>query len=340
MEQVPTSPGERPQEPGASRPSWGEPLSEWAFAQSPFPLAIFDEDLRLVRANAGTKRALSRTEAELRGLRLPDITPDPVSDETERMMRRVLETGEPQYVDAPFVPLTGPGAEHGWATSLTPLRDPDGLVRAVSLAAHHTSGTGEDGRRPFAPDDDASAVARVGTTLDSARTAQELMDVAVPRLADFAVVDLLDPLPRGTEPSAVVVAGPVTVRRAAVRSVLPGNPESRVAVGERTVHPPQSPPAECLAAGRGAVYATADPSVARWVAQDPAAAWIAEYGAHSLMVVPLRAGAARSGWPSSAATGARSPSCRRTCGWPRSSRTRRRPASATRPGTTGSTPPR
>ncbi|MFJ4777634.1 SpoIIE family protein phosphatase [Streptomyces sp. NPDC088762] len=269
---------------------WDASLKEWAFTQSPCFLAVFDADLRLVRANAGMERTLSLTEAEMRGLRLPEIAPDPVSDETERKMRLALETGEPQYADA-FVRPTGGSAEHGWATSLAPLRDPDGRVRAVYLAAHDRTEIEGDLPQMLVPN---VAAARIGTTLDSARTAQELTDAAVPRLADFAAVDLLDPLPRGDEPSSRTVAGPVTVCRTAVRSILEGTlegtPESQVAVGETTVYPALSPPVECLATGRGAVFAATDPAITRWVAEDPGAAWIAAYGTHSMMVVPLRAG--------------------------------------------------
>ncbi|RKT03031.1 PAS domain S-box-containing protein [Streptomyces sp. 3211.6] len=121
--------------PGAAEPSWEAPLNEWAFAQSPCFLAVFDADLRLQRANTGMQRTLSLTEEQMRGLRLPEIAPDPVSDETERRMRLVVETGEPQQLTA-FVPLTGEGSEHGWETSLAALRDRDGRVRAVCLAAH------------------------------------------------------------------------------------------------------------------------------------------------------------------------------------------------------------
>ncbi|MFK0253697.1 SpoIIE family protein phosphatase [Streptomyces sp. NPDC090445] len=276
--------------PGGPAAPAGEPLmelKEWAFTQSPCFLAIFDAELRLVRANDGMERTLSLTEAEMRGLRLPEIAPDPVSDETERRMRLVLETGEPQYVDA-FVRPTAAGSEHGWAASLAPLRDPDGRVRAVCLAAHDRAAAGEGVREHLHLPNDVAA--HIGTALDSARTAQELVDVAVPRLADFAVVDLLEPLPRGDEPAPRPGAGPVTVTRTAVRSVLEGGPESRIAIGGTTVYPPLSPPAECLAAGRGAVYGAGDPAVARWAEQDAGAAWIGEYGTHSMMVVPMRAG--------------------------------------------------
>ncbi|OEJ30874.1 SpoIIE family protein phosphatase [Streptomyces subrutilus] len=275
-------------EPGST---WGGRLEESAFTQSPCFLAVFDADLRLLRANAGMERTLSLSEAEMRGLRLPDIAPDPVSDETERRMRLVLETGEPQDVQA-FVRPSGASTEHGWDTSLAPLRDRDGRVHGVFLAAHDRTGIEGEQQLMLLPDDGG---ARIGTTTDTSRTAQELAEAAVPRFADFAVVDLLEPSARGEEPATGPVAGPVAVSRAAARSVLEGNPESQVAVGGTTVYPPLSPPVECLAAGRGAVYATADAPVARWMAEDPGAAWIGEWGTHSMMVVPLRAGGAALG---------------------------------------------
>lgn len=282
---------------GASGGSWDGPsggagapgdLGAWAFDRSPCVLAVFDAELRLVRANEGMHRALSLTEGEMRGLRLSEISPDPVSEETERGMRRVLETGEPQSVDG-FVRPPGAGAAPGWATSLAPVPGPDGRVRAVYLAAHDRPAAGPAPRQPLPPTL-AGARLDIGSTPDSARTAQELADAAVPRLADFAVVDLLEPSARGELPAGGPGKGPLRVSRTAVRSVLGGSQEARFAVGESIVYPALSPPSECLAAGRGAVYGTADPAVARWVAQDPGAGWISEYGTRSIMLVPLRDG--------------------------------------------------
>lgn len=54
------------------------------------------------------------------------------------------------------------------------------------------------------------AGACVGSTLDVMETAQELADFAVPRFADFAIVDLLEPVlsTEGTDPGS-----PTRVRR-------------------------------------------------------------------------------------------------------------------------------
>ncbi|MET8292231.1 SpoIIE family protein phosphatase [Streptomyces sp. NPDC005132] len=65
----------------------------------------------------------------------------------------------------------------------------------------------------------SEASTRVGGTLDVARTAEELAEVAVRRFADQAAVDLFDPVLKGEEPARGPHAGPVTLRRAARRSV-------------------------------------------------------------------------------------------------------------------------
>ncbi|MEU4495929.1 SpoIIE family protein phosphatase [Streptomyces sp. NPDC023998] len=119
---------------GWARPPEGEALREWAFRQSPDLLALFDADLRLVGASAGMERALSLTEEQMRGLRLPEIAPHPVSEEAETKMRRALESGEVQHLEACIRP-TGVSAERGRPAFLTPLKDPGGRVRGVCLAA-------------------------------------------------------------------------------------------------------------------------------------------------------------------------------------------------------------
>jgi serine phosphatase RsbU (regulator of sigma subunit) len=131
---------------------------------------------------------------------------------------------------------------------------------------------------------------RIGTSLDMAVTARQLADLAVPRLADFAFVDLLTCLDSGGEPPAGPMTGPVTLRRAAQRSVLPGLPESAVGVGETFTCAESSPAAEWLGTWAPALYPMTGPALDRWAAHDPAqAARLREVGAHSVMVVPLRA---------------------------------------------------
>ncbi|HEX2298072.1 MAG TPA: PAS domain-containing protein, partial [Pseudonocardiaceae bacterium] len=270
--------------PGEPPTPGEETLGEWAFHQSPCILAVFDTRLRLVRANAGMERALALTEDEMRGLRLAEIAPHPASDQVEARMRLALSSGKVQHVRAGIRP-PGAGAEHGWSVSLAVLDDAHGRARGVCLAAHDMV-PGQLARQRMALLNDK---ARIGTTADARRTAQELVDVAVPALADFAAVELLDAVRHGDGMPPAVPAGPVSMGRVAVRSILGDGPVSSYAAAGPVRHPATSPVARCLSQGRGAVYEVSDPAIARWAQEDPQAAWIRQAGMHSVMVVPMRA---------------------------------------------------
>ncbi|MGW3248038.1 ATP-binding SpoIIE family protein phosphatase [Streptomyces sp. NPDC001070] len=71
----------------------------------------------------------------------------------------------------------------------------------------------------------SEATSRVGSTLDSARTAEELAEVAVHRFADRATVDLFESVLQGEEPVLEAGMGDLTLRRAAQSgpAVSPGD---------------------------------------------------------------------------------------------------------------------
>ncbi|MFJ7296090.1 SpoIIE family protein phosphatase [Streptomyces collinus] len=125
---------------------------------------------------------------------------------------------------------------------------------------------------------------RIGTTLDVVRTAQELAEVAVPRFADTATVDLLDPILRGA-----VTAGPgPQMRRVAVHGV--DGARSLYPVGELIRFVPSSPAA--VGAERGRAVLDVDLTApGGWMsAQDPERARrVLDLGFHSLITVPLQA---------------------------------------------------
>ncbi|MDX2695509.1 SpoIIE family protein phosphatase [Streptomyces ipomoeae] len=263
----------------------GEALAEWTFVQAPCPMAVFDTDLRLLRANAGMESALSMEARQMLGLRLPEIAPCPENGEVEKTMRLVVRTGQAQQVE-PCLHPAGVNAWQNCSATLAPLRDPDGRVRAVCLTAHHEAQEDLVQERMLLLDDTGT---RIGTTSDITRTARELADAAVPRLADFTAVDLLEGAPYRVTELPFSPAEPVRVRRVAARSLREDSPEFLGVRAGTTAYPVLSPPARCLAQGRGALYDTADAGIALWVQQDPAAAWIRRWGAHSMIVVPMRA---------------------------------------------------
>ncbi|GES28687.1 SpoIIE family protein phosphatase [Streptomyces angustmyceticus] len=125
---------------------------------------------------------------------------------------------------------------------------------------------------------------RIGTTLEVGRTAEELADVAVPRFADVATVELLEPVLRGDEPAA----GPGTgLRRLAVSGVPQAAAIYRV--GEDLRFAPGTPMATALASGRP-VLVDDLPRSDEWRRPDPEHTQrVLDAGIRSLIAVPLQA---------------------------------------------------
>ncbi|MET7701825.1 SpoIIE family protein phosphatase [Streptomyces sp. NPDC005485] len=123
----------------------------------------------------------------------------------------------------------------------------------------------------------------IGTSLDVTRTAEALAEVAVPRFADFVTVDLLDGVLNGEEPDAAT-----DLHRTAFSGIRDDAP--LYPVGKRIALVDSSPQARSLSSGEAVI----EPDLrdaAGWYAQDPArSAQVVEYGIHSLITVPLRAG--------------------------------------------------
>ncbi|WP_371583269.1 SpoIIE family protein phosphatase [Streptomyces sp. NBC_01314] len=126
---------------------------------------------------------------------------------------------------------------------------------------------------------------RIGTTLDTARTAQELADVGTDHLADLVIVDLLEAALReeGTQPAE----GPAVLRRV-TRSVSDGSPDRTADSWPRHFYPEGSEPAVALATGqplRLGITASETPTWLKVPADGSGASGAG--GIHSMLLVPL-----------------------------------------------------
>ncbi|MDX3798785.1 SpoIIE family protein phosphatase [Streptomyces sp. AK04-3B] len=241
-------------------PGWNMSRSvlEQMVGDSPIGIAIVNTDLRFVWSNAALARFGGGPPERRLGLRLADVQPGLDSVSIEAQMRRVLESGEP-VIGFELVGRVqaAPHRETAHMLSFTRLEDERGgpmgvYYTVVDMTERHRA------RQRLALLDRAGR--RIGSSLDIARTAQELADVAVPDFADVVTVDLLEPVLRGAEPAPARAAGgpedSVTLRRAGRRRAGdaetaadadgPGGPAGFAAV----VYPAGSPPVRCLADGR------------------------------------------------------------------------------------------
>ncbi|MET9381811.1 SpoIIE family protein phosphatase [Streptomyces sp. NPDC002928] len=124
----------------------------------------------------------------------------------------------------------------------------------------------------------------IGTSLNVTRTAEELAELAAPRFADFVTVDLFDAVLGGEEPEAGDA-----LRRTASSGIRKDAP--LYSVGEQIRFVASSPQARSLTTGRAVNEPRLDQAPG-WRAQDlERTEQVVEYGIHSLITVPVRAGA-------------------------------------------------
>ncbi|MFF4750889.1 SpoIIE family protein phosphatase [Streptomyces sp. NPDC002514] len=262
-----------------------DPLTGAALDQSPCAIAVYDDRLRLCWMNDAMAGVIGLPEARLRGLRMSEIGGDLVSDDMEDALLDVLTGERPRDVRT-HTRAGGEERAHAWLVRMAPVRDTDGRVRGVSVAAHDFTDN-YLARERLQLVNEASI--RIGSTLDVTRTAEELAAVCVPALADFVTIDLIDPHGHSGE-IAPPVNAPVTLRRIAHRSVLPGDPEAVTEIGQLAVYAEFSPQADSLVSGRPVVGSLPSDRLTRWLAADQARALRSqEYGVHAIMIVPIQA---------------------------------------------------
>ena len=192
-------------------------LLEALFTESPTGVYILDTDLRVVRFNEAAEGMHGLPDEAVLHRRARDFAPGLHMDSLTDLAEEVLATGTPalDQVLRGRPPYADSGPRMAFSVSIFRLRGQDG--QAIGLAAsvrdvtqHEAAAERQDilheGHRA------------IGSTLDAATTAAELVDVAVPRFADTAVVDLRDDALRGEPITAGAVPSDLPLRRAAHRS--------------------------------------------------------------------------------------------------------------------------
>ncbi|MCX4767825.1 SpoIIE family protein phosphatase [Streptomyces sp. NBC_01275] len=126
---------------------------------------------------------------------------------------------------------------------------------------------------------------RIGTTLDTTRTAQELADVGADHLADLVTVDLLSSALQ--EEGTYAAARPATLRRIA-QALSDGCPDPAVGTGQTHTYPKGSDPARVLATGQPLRLRIRADDVPAWLAtsadHEPA---LRALDLRSMLLVPL-----------------------------------------------------
>ncbi|MER6537869.1 SpoIIE family protein phosphatase [Streptomyces sp900105755] len=124
------------------------------------------------------------------------------------------------------------------------------------------------------------ASTRIGTTLDVRRTAEELAETAVPRLADYVTIDLPEAVLRGEE-----AADPSSdLYRTVVHGIADDCPF--YPVGKRVDYGPATPHLRCLSGGQAVLEPDLRTAMG-WLSHDPPRTEVMLAHVHSLITVPL-----------------------------------------------------
>ncbi|WP_306955163.1 SpoIIE family protein phosphatase [Streptomyces sp. B4I13] len=273
----------------AQRPAAPEPtLAGRAFQQASMSMSVFDPQQHYLRLNEVACKVMGVSEDVLLGRHFPETVEEAVHSRGFNWhLRHVAETGRPIRYES-FTGAPSLNREHAWTTEMWPVKDTSGAVTAVALAAFDSTEQYLARQRLTLLNE---AAASIGTTLDVVRTTEEVVELLVPRFADFVSVDLLDWVLGADEPPPVPT-GEVVLRRVAHGSAHEGTPEAAVRLGETDVHPPFSPPARALREGRAVRIQAGEPDFMHWLvernARSPEGRRFRS-GVHSVISVPLLA---------------------------------------------------
>ncbi|MFI9274998.1 SpoIIE family protein phosphatase [Kitasatospora sp. NPDC052896] len=266
------------------------------FTQSPIGMAVYDTQLRFVRINEALARINGVPVSGHLGRRVDDVLPGLNAAEIEEVMREVLATGRP-VVDARSHGRTpgDPGRDRAWSTSYYRLEDVSGRVLGLSSSIIDVTERFQAEARAARAQERLSLLAdastRIGTTLDLRRTAEELVGAVVPRFADFATVDLLDPVLQGEEPSQLGPDQGILLRAvAAVQAHGSGLTAAADSVGETTAYDSNRIYTQSLRSGRPLLFRHVDEAALMSLAAHPDRVEPGlEAGVHSYLLVPLMA---------------------------------------------------
>ncbi|MFC4610405.1 SpoIIE family protein phosphatase [Streptomyces maoxianensis] len=266
------------------------PVRESLLARTPIGIAVHDPQLRCAWVNDAMERHDGVPRHRRFGRRLQDTLPAVEAEALEVVMQHVLESGITTVHEFRAWPPADKRREHAYSVTFFSLQGADGTPLGVCSMTVDVTGN-RRARERLAILSEAGT--RIGSSLDLMQTGQELAELAVPLLADHVVVDLLESVPFGVEPSARIdttTDRPPLLRRAGVASIdtdLLEMPWMR----KEVIRPfPTSLFATALRTGRSYLEPVLDTHSGPWVTQDPARTQLVrDSGIHSFMVVPIRA---------------------------------------------------
>ncbi|MET9962473.1 SpoIIE family protein phosphatase [Streptomyces sp. NPDC006326] len=259
------------------------------FETCPIGLVMVDEELRYVHLNQALADMDGVPLAQHLGRPMAEIMITSDGGEFQRMLRAVVEEGRtvvgalvglrtPGHPDrdqvrsVSFFPLSGAGdTRRGAGGLLVDVTDREQAILEATAA-----------RQRLALLDRAAA--RIGTTLDLDRTAQELVDAVLPDFCDACVVELVEWM---DETLAFDPGLPLVTRRIASGTTLSAAAVELVSGLDKVTYPPGSSIHRMLATNRPLWVPVDEDFMTRTVIHQQRARLLVDSGLTSILIAPL-----------------------------------------------------
>lgn len=164
------------------------------FTSAPTGMAIWDLDFRYVEINPTMAAFNGLPVDEHLGRRVEEVIPD--LPEVPAAFRRVLDTGRPVTRDVVGRTAAQPDEDRHWLATYYPLKDEDGEVIGIGAAVIDiTARRRAESELRRSRDEHrflAEASRMLASSLDLHATLESVADLAVPDIADWCAVDLVD----------------------------------------------------------------------------------------------------------------------------------------------------
>ncbi|MFE2872109.1 SpoIIE family protein phosphatase [Embleya sp. NPDC059259] len=260
-------------------PEWAKQLTASLFIQDSIGLVVLDADLRVIAANAGA--ALFRHAPVRVGTHADTLLAALGVDDAGAQLRHALTADAPVVGRQPLAAHTPSDGTRYLRIAIIRIPPRDAPPRGLLMTLYDvTDQVRAESRAAIVHE----AAATIGASLDVTETAQQLVDLLVPRWADLAAVDLARAVLNGDEPVRDPATGYTPAVRAAVARGGAEWPADLVQVGQEPPVPPGRP--EALTLERGATLLT--PQLVVGSRQDPdLLRRILPAGGHSILAVPL-----------------------------------------------------
>jgi len=165
------------------------------FRQDEIGVGVWTRDLRYLRVNPALAAMNGRPAEEHVGRTITEVLPQ-LGPELEALIGEVIESG----TAAVGLELSGetpgqPRGERHWRASYYPLQGPDGAIigagaLVVEITDHKLAEAALE-RRERAASYLAAVTASLSSSLDAKRTLRRFARLAVPRMADWCVIDMV-----------------------------------------------------------------------------------------------------------------------------------------------------